>query len=83
MRPSKKPWSEPALDDLMHEVAKDVKARAEAARERLANDPAERERVVELLSKNGFGLDENQELIRISEYPTLLTPGDLMRSYER
>jgi len=82
MRPIKKPWSEPALDDLMHEVARDVKVRAEAARERLANDPAERERVVELLSKNGFGLDENQELIRISEYPTLLTPGDLMRSYE-
>ncbi len=82
MRPSKKPWSEPALADLMHKVAKDVKARAEAARERLANDPAERERVVEGLRKNGFGLDENQELIRISEHPPLLAPGDLMRSYE-
>lgn len=73
MRSAKKPWSEPALDDLMREVAIDVKARAVAARERLANDPVERARALDLLSRDGFGLDENQEL---------LTPGDLMRSYE-
>lgn len=73
MRSAKKPWSEPALDDLMRKVGIDVKARADAARDRLANDPVERARVLDLLSKNGFGLDENQEL---------LTPGDLMQPYE-
>jgi hypothetical protein len=66
----KKPYSEPALDDLMHKVAIDVKARAEAAKDRLTNDPVERARVVELLKQHGFGLDENQEL---------LPPGDLNR----
>lgn len=69
----KKPYSEPALDDLMREVAKDVKARAEAAKDRLANDPVERARVIELLKPNGFGLDESQ---------ALMAPGDLTRSYE-
>lgn len=40
MRPAKKSWSEAALDDLMVDVAIDVKARADAARELLASDPA-------------------------------------------
>ncbi|SDU13734.1 hypothetical protein SAMN05216296_1986 [Pseudomonas pohangensis] len=73
MRSAKKLWGEAALDDLMREVAIDVKARAAAAKDRLASDPVERARVLDLLSRDGFGLDENQEL---------LTPGDLMRSYE-
>lgn len=72
MSSAKIPWSEPALNELMREVAIDVKARAESARERLANDPLQRERVLELLSSDGFGLNKNQEL---------LAPGDLMRSY--
>lgn len=73
MRPAKKPWSEAALDDLMVEVALDVKARADAARELLAIDPAYRERVINHLKPNGFGLDENQQLI---------APADVMRPYE-
>ena len=82
MRPVKKPWSETALDGLMLEVIKEVKARATTARERLASDPVERERVLNLLSENGFSLDENQELISLSEHAPLLSPGDLMRPYE-
>lgn len=82
MRPVKKPWSEAALDDLMVEVSKDVKARAAAARERLAGDPVERERVLGVLSENGYGLDDDQALVSLSEHPPLLSPGDLMRPYE-
>ena len=82
MRAVKKPWSEPALDDLMREVANDVKARAEAARERLAGDPVERDRVLGILSENSYGLDDDQALISLSEHPPLLSPGDLMRPYE-
>ena len=82
MRAVKKPWSEPALDDLMVEVAKDVKARAASARERLASDPVERERVLGILSENGYGLDDDQALISLSEHGQLLSPGDLMRPYE-
>jgi len=73
MRSAKKPYSEPALDDLMREVANDVKARAAAAKDQLASDPVERARVLDLLSRDGFGLDGNQDL---------LPPGDLMRTYE-
>ena len=82
MRAVKKPWSEPALDELMREVAKDVKARATAARERLAGDPVERERVLGILSENGYGLDDDQALASLSEHGPLLAPGDLMRPYE-
>ncbi len=82
MRAVKKPWSEPALDDLMIDVAIDVKARAEAARERLAGDPVERDRVLGILSENSYGLDDDQALISLSEHPPLLSPGDLMRPYE-
>ena len=82
VRPAKKPWSEPALDDLMIDVAIDVKARAEAARERLAGDPVERDRVLGILSENSYGLDDDQALISLSEHPPLLSPGDLMRPYE-
>ncbi len=63
MRPAKKPWSEAALDDLMVDVATDVKARADAAREQLASDPAYRKLVIDHLKPNGFGLAENQQLI--------------------
>ena len=82
MRAVKKPWSEPALDDLMGEVAKDVKARATTARERLAGDPVERDRVLGILSENSYGLDDDQALISLSEHGPLLAPGDLMRPYE-
>jgi hypothetical protein len=82
MRPANKPWSEAALDALMREVADDVAGRAQAVRERLARDPVERERVLDLLSKNGYALDENQALISLSEHAPLLAPGDLMRPYE-
>ena len=82
MRAVKKPWSEPALDDLMIDVAIDVKARAEAARERLAGDPVERDRVLGILSENSYGLDDDQALISLSEHGQLLSPGDLMRPYE-
>jgi hypothetical protein len=82
MRAVKEPWSEPALDDLMRDVALDVKARAAAARERLASDPIERERVLDLLGENGYSLDDDQALISLSEHGPLLSPGDLMRPYE-
>lgn len=83
MRPVKKPWSEPALDDLMVEVAIEVKARATAARERLGSDPTEREQVLNLLSENGYSLDENQNLISLSLHAPLIAPGDLPRSSSR
>ncbi len=81
MRPVKNPWSEPALDDLMREVAIDVKERATAARERLASDPVERGRVKGILSENGYGLDDDQALVSLSEHGPMLSPGDLMRPY--
>ena len=81
VRAVKEPWSEAALDGLMSKVAIDVKARA-AARERLAGDPVKRERVLGTLSENGYCLDDNQELISLSEHAPLLAPGDLMRPYE-
>lgn len=79
MRPVKKPWSETALVGLMLEVIKEVKARATTARERLASDPVECERVLNLLSENGFSLDENQELISLCGHAPVLAPRDLMR----
>ena len=82
MRAVKKPWSEAALDDLMVEVAEDVKARATAARERLAGDPVERDRVLGILGGNGYGLDDDQALISLSEHGPLLSQGELMRPYE-
>ncbi len=82
MRSVKEPWSEPALDDLIREVAKDVKLRAAAARERLTGDPVERERVLDLLGENGYSLDDDQALISLSEHAPLLSPSVLMRPYE-
>ena len=67
------------MDDLMVEVAKDVITRAVTARERLASDQIERERVLNLLSENGYSLDENQELISLSEQAPLVAPRDLLR----
>ncbi len=82
MRAAKEPWSEPALDNFMRNVAIDVKARAAAARERLDGDPVERERVLGILSQNGYSLDVDQALISLSEHAPLLAPGNLMRQYE-
>lgn len=65
MRPVKKPkpWSDEALDALMKRVAVDVEARAAAARERLSADPVERARVIEVIGRNGFTLDENLQVV--------------------
>ena len=82
MKPVKSPWDEDALDELTIEVAKEVKARANAARMGLASDPVEHERVLVLLRENGYALNENQELISLREHDPLLAPGDLMRPYE-
>ena len=65
-------WSDEALAEVMARVAADVKARAHEARVRLVNDPVERARVLAQIKSNGFGLDENQQLI---------LPADLMRGY--
>ena len=65
-------WSDEALAGVMARVAADEKARAHEARVRLVNDPVERARVLAQIKINGFGLDENQQLI---------LPADLMRGY--
>ena len=69
MRPVKKPkpWSDEALDALMKRVAVDVEARAAAARERLSADPVERARVIAVISRNGFTLDENLQVVPLED----------------
>lgn len=56
-------WSEEALENLMRRVAAGVEARVKAARERLAADPVARARVIEVIGRNGFTLDEDLQVV--------------------